>query len=127
VCGELLICVENQLFATHTLEVAQKAMRIDPINRDLYLGEVGFDYLEMGRLKEAVLVLKRALVSYPGNIGTRVVLAAAYVECGMMEQAHAEAAEVMRLNPRYSLEAGAFRGLPPSNHFISDLRKTGLK
>jgi hypothetical protein len=44
-----------------------------------------------------------------------------------MEQAHAEAAEVMRLNPQYSLEAGPFRGLPPSDPFISDLRKAGVK
>lgn len=27
-----------------------------------------------------------------------------------MEQAHAEAAEVMKLSPQFSLEAGSFRG-----------------
>jgi adenylate cyclase len=108
------------------LEVVQKAMRIDPVNRDLYLLEVGMAYLGMGRPKEAVPVLKRLLVSYPDHVGGRVVLAAAYAECGMMEQAHAEAAQVLRLSPQYSLEAGAFRGQPPSNHFISDLRKAGL-
>jgi adenylate cyclase len=109
------------------LEIAQKAMRVDPVNRNLYLLEVGVAFLWMGRPNEAVTVLKRFLVSYPDYVGGRVVLAAAYVECGMMEQAHATAAQVMKLSPQYSLEAGAFRGLPPSNHFISNLRKAGLK
>ena len=57
-----------------------------------------------------------------------MLLAETYVECNLMDQAHAEAAEVMRLSPHYSLEAGMFkRGQPPSNHFISNLRKAGLK
>jgi adenylate cyclase len=110
------------------LEMALKAMRIDPVHRDLYLLEVGGAYLGMGRPKEAIPLLKRSLVSYPDIVGGHMLLAETYVECNLMDQAHAEAAEVMRLSPHYSLEAGAFkRGQPPSNHFISNLRKAGLK
>jgi adenylate cyclase len=107
------------------LEAAQKAMRIDPVNRDLYLLHVGEAYLLMGRPREAIPVTKRFLISRPGFVGAHIILAAAYVECGLMEQAHAEAAEVMKLSPQYSLEAGLSKG--QSNKVIDDLRKAGLK
>jgi len=45
------------------LEAAQKAMRIDPVNRDLYLLHIGEAYLLMGRPQEAIPVTKRFLVS----------------------------------------------------------------
>src|SRR5690242_4362370 len=107
------------------LEAAQKAMRIDPVNRDLYLLHVGEAYLLMGRPQEAIPVTKRFLISRPGYVGAHIILAAAYVDCGLMEQAHAEAAEVMKLSPQYSLEAGLSKG--QSNKVIDDLRKAGLK
>jgi adenylate cyclase len=107
------------------LEIAQKAMRLDPKNSDWYLMQVGLAYLRMGRSKEAVPVLERFLVSYPNHVGGTTILTAAYVESGMTEQAHAEAAEVLRLSPKFSLEAARFKG--QSNRFISDLRKAGLK
>jgi len=110
---------------SEALEIAQKAMRIDPKNSDWYLMQVGLADLKMGRSKEAVPVLKRFLVSYPNHVGARALLAVAFVESGMMEPAHAEAGEIERLSPQYSLEAGPFKG--QSNRFISDLRKAGLK
>jgi adenylate cyclase len=109
------------------LEIAQKAMRVDPINRDLYLFEVGYAYLLMGRPQEAIPVMKRFLISRPGFVGGQLVLTVAYVECGKIEEARGAAALVMKLSPQYSLEVGPFKGVPPSNFFISDLRKAGLK
>jgi len=108
------------------LEIAQKAMRLDPKNSDWYLFEVGFADLKMGRSKEAVPVLERFLISYPNHVGARTILTVAFVESGMMEQAHAEAGEMERLSPQFSVEAaGRFKG--QSSHFISDLRQAGLK
>jgi adenylate cyclase len=91
----------------------------------LYLLHIGEAYLLMGRPQEAVLVTKRFLISHPGFVGGHIILAAAYVECGSMEQAHAEAAEVMKLSPQFSLEAGLFK--EQSNKIIDDLRRAGLK
>ena len=111
---------------SEALEIAQKSMRLDPKNSDWYLMQVGLAYLRMGRSKEAVPVLERFLVSYPNHVGGTTLLIVAYVESAMMEQAHAEAAELMRLNPQYSLEAPFFKGRQ-STRFIADLRKAGLK
>jgi hypothetical protein len=102
-------------------------MRVDPINRELYLFEVGYAYLLMGRPEEAVSVIKRFLVSHPGYVGGQIVLTAAYVDCGEIEQPRAEAAEVLRHSPQFSLETGPFKGMSSSNRFLSSLRKAGLK
>src|SRR6266851_6481024 len=92
----------------------------------LILFEDGFADLKMGRSKEAVPVLERFLISYPNHVGARTILTVAFVESGMMEQAHAEAGEMERLSPQFSVEAaGRFKG--QSSHFISDLRQAGLK
>jgi hypothetical protein len=44
-----------------------------------------------------------------------------------MEQARAEAAEVMKISPKFSLETGIFSNIDRQGRLISDLRQTGLK
>jgi adenylate cyclase len=102
-------------------------MRRDPRNGDFHLMEMGMAYYKLGRSAEAIPVLKRFIDSYPIFVQARYILAAAYAQSGLMEQAHAEAAEVMKLSPQFSLEAGFFKGLDPQDRLISDLRKAGLK
>jgi adenylate cyclase len=109
------------------LEIAREATRRDPRNRDFHLMEIGIAYYNLGRSHEAIPVLERFINSYPGFIDSRYVLAAAYVESGMMQQAHAETAEIKRVSPEFSLEAGLFKGAKQSDRLISDLRKAGLK
>jgi hypothetical protein len=50
----------------------------------------------------------------------------------MMQQAHAQAAQIISFSPDFSLEAGVFKTVKHSDnlfseHFIADLRKAGLK
>jgi hypothetical protein len=60
-------------------------------------------------------------------------LIVAYSELGREQEAHAEAAEVMRLSPRFSLKQmqqgfpGAPWQGPLGQHSLADLRKAGLK
>jgi hypothetical protein len=44
-----------------------------------------------------------------------------------MKEARAEAVEIMKLNPQFSLEAGLFKAVNPQDGLLSDLRKAGLK
>ena len=89
--------------------------------------EMGMAYYELERPAEAVPILNRFIDSYPFFIQARYVLAAAYVDLGLMEQARAEAGEVMKINPKFSLETGIFTGVDPQDRLLSDLRKAGLK
>jgi adenylate cyclase len=109
------------------IRAAQKAMRLDPTGKDLYLLDVGFAYVEMGRYQDAIPVLKQSLAAYPNTMVSRVSLIVAYVELDREKDARAEAAEVMRMSPQFTLAS-----IPPGRDevanklFLDDLRKAGL-
>jgi tetratricopeptide (TPR) repeat protein len=112
--------------SAEALKIEEEAIRRDPRNGDFHLMEMGMAYYKLGRSAEAIPVLKRFIDSYPFFVQARYILAAAYAESGLMEQARVEAAEVMKLSPQFSLEAGFFKGMDPQDRLISDLRKAGL-
>ncbi|MDJ0817981.1 MAG: adenylate/guanylate cyclase domain-containing protein [Desulfobacterales bacterium] len=81
----------------------EKAIRLDPIPLDWYFTMVGHCYLYMGRLEEALEELKKN--RNQDDITNRLRLAAVYSLLGREEDARAEAAEVLRLNPKFSLKS----------------------
>jgi TolB-like protein/class 3 adenylate cyclase/Tfp pilus assembly protein PilF len=119
------------------IKSANKAMRLDPRNRDLYLSVVAWSYSHMGRYAEAVSLIKQSLARYPNSFGDHWILGVAYVELGRMDEARAEVAELMRINPHLTLE-GTKRseehgvGYPLKDRVLAerelaDLGKAGLK
>jgi tetratricopeptide (TPR) repeat protein len=110
---------------------AEKAIRLDPRNRDSFVFEEGWSYSEMGRYKESIPILKRALARYPDNLAAHAVLVVDYTELGHEDEARAEAAEVLRISPHFSLDR--WREMSPQkdqtvrNRAYADLRKAGLK
>ena len=110
------------------LAYAQKAIRLDPRHPEKYSMPEGVAYNGMGRYAEAVDALKR---SDQNNPWVHVNLVYAYSELGREQDARAEAAEVLRLSPQFSLEGveripGNWQG-PLGQRYLSDLRKAGLK
>jgi len=99
--GEALICAGR---AEEGLAALQKAMRRDPRNRDLYLGDVATTYLVEGRYADAVSILKHCAARFPSFIGIHLGLVVAYTELGQNKEARAEVAEILRINPRFSIE-----------------------
>jgi tetratricopeptide (TPR) repeat protein len=57
-----------------------------------------------GRPEQALAPLQRFLSRYPNVLQAHLTLAAVYSELGQKAKAQAEAAEVLRLNPHFSLE-----------------------
>jgi predicted Zn-dependent protease len=108
------------------IEIAKVGMRLDPVNGEWSELQIGIAYAYMRRFREAVPLLTRFLNDNPRSLGVRTVLVVCYVELGMMEQAKAQGAEVLRRNPQYSLEEGYFKEFPSWSPWISDLRKAGL-
>ena len=111
--------------------LAEKAMRLDPRNRDLYLFFEGESYTQMGRYEEAIPILKRHLASYPNSWGAHGMLVVDYTELGREDEARAEAAEVLRISPHFSLDRWMQISPQKDQAFlkrvIADLRKAGLK
>jgi adenylate cyclase len=111
--------------------LAEKAMRLDPRNRDFYLFHEGWAYTEMGRYAEAIPVLKRHLARYPNYVGDHLLLVVDYTELGREDEARAEAAEVLRISPDYSpdrwMQVSPQKDQAFLKRLIADMRKAGLK
>ena len=88
--------LNSQWKPAEALEAVETAMRLDPRNRDTYLYEQGCAYFLLGRRKEAISALKRALVRNPDNFMAHCLLSIDYSFLGDEDGAHAEAAAVER-------------------------------
>jgi adenylate cyclase len=109
------------------LKPLEKVMRLDPRNRDRYFLSLGGAYEYMGRYKDSVAAYKRGLDAVPNNLGTHVALAIDYIELGRDQEARAEAAEVLRINPHFLLRPPIFKDQALNERFLADARKAGLK
>lgn len=112
------------------LVAVNKAIRLDPQQRDFYALMEGRTYMLMGRYEEAIPVLRGYLARYSNIIPGHLFLIACYVELGRNEEARAEAAEVMRINPQFSLAAQkqmASMKQPLRDRLYADMAKSGLK
>jgi adenylate cyclase len=125
----LAITLANSGKPAEAVVAAQKATRLNPRARDYYASFEGMAYVYMGRYQEAIPLLKRALARYPNVIPVRLYLITCYVELGRSEEARAEAQEVMRINPQFSLVAQKqlYSKDPRRDRRLADLAKAGLK
>jgi adenylate cyclase len=109
----------------------KKAIRLNPIPPIWYLWGLGFSYFELGRYEEAIAELRRALNRAPDSQFSYMGLAAAYSKLGHEEEARAAAAEVLKINPKFSLELLAkthmYKNQADFDRFVEALRKAGLK
>ena len=122
--GDALIALGKP---TEGIEAIEKAMRVDPQGSDLYLLDLGWGYVTMGRFNDAIPVFKQHLVRYPGDLSAHLFLAMCYIETNHKEQARAEAAEVRRISPNFSLKF--MQGDPADRQrarLLADLRDAGL-
>jgi len=81
-----------------------KTMRLDPHYRDIFLHLLALAHFQLEEYEQAVEVLKRRLVRKPESDISRVLLASLHGHMGNLEASRAEWAEVLRINPEYSLE-----------------------
>jgi tetratricopeptide (TPR) repeat protein len=113
------------------LRMVEQALRLQPFVADEHLFGVGSAYALAGRYEEAIAPLKQVLTRYPNIPGPHLNLAVAYSALGKEAEAQAEAAEVLRLNPQFSLEVHKERApiKEPAmlERHIAALRKAGLK
>jgi tetratricopeptide (TPR) repeat protein len=126
--AEVLSCVGRMEAA---LKAAAQALRLKPLVADEHLADVGSAYAVAGHYKEARAPLQRFLSRYPNILPVHLTLAVVYSELGQAAEARAEAAEVLRLNPKFSLAVHRQR-MPIKDAVVLEqhlaaLRKAGLK
>ena len=113
------------------LQAAAQALRLKPGIPDEHLGNVGIAYAIAGRYEEARAPLQHFLSRFPNHLPVHLTLAMVYSELGQAAEARAEAAEVLRFNPKFSLEVHKQR-VPIKDpvvreRIIAALHKAGLK
>ncbi|HEV8718235.1 MAG TPA: tetratricopeptide repeat protein [Candidatus Binatia bacterium] len=81
--------------------LVEKALRLSPHAPAWYIVLLGSAYRLAGQYEEAMAAYKRALLRNPDFLPAHRVLAAVYSELGRDEEAHAEAAEVLRIQPPF--------------------------
>jgi adenylate cyclase len=109
----------------------QKSFRLNPRGPVASYISYGITLTGAGRFEEAVSAYKKVLQRLPDNFLAHLGLAVTYSMMGREQEARAEAAEILRLNPKFSVD-NYVRILPYKDQARIDriaeaLRKAGLK
>jgi tetratricopeptide (TPR) repeat protein len=108
----------------------KKAMRLSPFYPAWYLHHLGLSYHLTGQYEEAIEAIKKAIERTPNSLFPHVRLVAVYSDLGRLKEARAEAAEVLRIKPDFSVEnyarANPFKDTAIVEHRKELLRKAGL-
>jgi tetratricopeptide (TPR) repeat protein len=109
----------------------KQAMRLDPNYVAWVVFFSGNSYWLLHRYDEAIAAYQEALRRNPDFLPTHQLLAVVYAELGKEKEAQAQAAEVLRMSPGFSVDAMRdrlpFKNQSDLDRSISGLRKAGLK
>jgi adenylate cyclase len=86
------------------IQAITKAIRLNPFPPNWYFMSLGRAYSHAGQYVEAIAALQKALRMSPDNLPALTNLAATYSLSGREQEARAEAAEILRVNPKFSLQ-----------------------
>lgn len=113
------------------IPLLQKAIRLNPFCKHETFTMFGNALSRTGRFEEAVSAYKKSIQRAPDNIFAHLGLAATHIALGREKEARAEAAEVLRINPKFSLDDHAkivpYKDQSAIDRYIGALRKAGLK
>jgi adenylate cyclase len=111
--------------------LVKKAMRLDPHYPDWYDLTLGWSYILLERYEEAMAALQSLLTRHPDHVVAHVQLAAIYSAADREAEARAATAEVLRLDPEFSLERVRqwlpFQDPAVIERYLAGLRQAGLK
>ncbi|RJR17456.1 MAG: tetratricopeptide repeat protein, partial [Desulfobacteraceae bacterium] len=82
----------------------EMAMRLNPNPPQWYYINLGACYTRLGRYEESVAQMKKALVLSPNSVSAWSALIVTYGAMGKEDEARAAAAELLRINPKFSAE-----------------------
>jgi len=109
----------------------KKALRLNPFPPGWYFYQLCGAYNCTGMYKDAIEAGKKAVHLEPNNLWAHLTLIFPFYNSGREQEAHAEAAEVLRIAPKFSVKHFA-KTVPLKNQarlesIVETLRKAGLK
>jgi adenylate cyclase len=112
------------------IEAVERHMRSDPFYVPLAPGWLGLAYYLLKEYTRALAPSRECAAQAPNIRLGHLCLAAAYAQLGKSNEARAEAAEVLRIDPNWTISKGArllpFKRPEDAEHFFDGLRKSGL-
>lgn len=112
--------------AKDSIELSKRAMRLNPHYPDWYLWNLAAAYFLTTQYESALSWLNK--MTDPGE--AHRLLAATYAQLGRDDEAHAEAAEFLKINPNFSISSwAATQPYEDPRYFapyVAGLRKAGL-
>ncbi|MGD9045429.1 MAG: tetratricopeptide repeat protein, partial [Desulfobacterales bacterium] len=114
-----------------TVAAAKKAIRRDPMTSASTFYWLGMGHWVMDQYEEALEAYKKALNISPTGVYLHTVLTVTYSLLDREEEARAAAAELLRLDPDFSVDRIAkrlpFKDKAYTERYVNALRKAGLK
>jgi adenylate cyclase len=109
------------------IPILKKAVSLSPIPHPNALSNLAQACRIARRYEEAVAACRQALQREPNHMTLHLTLAATFAEMGKMEEARAEATEVLRIDPKYTPPRPTWKDQAEVDRYIDALRKAGLK
>ena len=122
------------LYAGHSrraIDVLEACMRLDPLYASVISVHLGIAHYMLKQYAQALFVLRECVFRWPNDRAGHVSLAATYARLGQIDEARAEAAEVLRIHPNFTISGTARLACPfklpeDDKHFFDALRIVGL-
>ena len=126
-----LVCAGEPMRA---IEVIKAHMRLDPFYPPVVPLWSGMAHYMLHRYLEALPLLRESASRAPNFLhAAHAWLAACYAQMGRLDEARMEAAEVLRIEPKYTIDGTARRRAEvfitspvDAEHYFDGLRKAGL-
>jgi adenylate cyclase len=108
----------------------KKAIRLNPIPPNMYLYSLGLSYCWTGQHEEGIRWCEKAVREEPNSLFARLMMTVVYSLSGRDKQAQAELAEVLRIQPKFTLKGFekklTYKKEEDREKFLGALRKAGL-
>jgi adenylate cyclase len=113
------------------IPLLEKAMQLNPFPPSLYFTLLGAAHRQLGNIQKAIESYRKAIYKQPTNLIAHIGLAVCHFTSGYEEEARAQAQEVLKIDPSFSVDhfekAIPFKDRAIAEHLADALRKVGLK
>jgi adenylate cyclase len=108
----------------------KKAIRVNPIPPGNQLWSLGLSYAYTGQYEEAIEWCEKAVNREPDDLLARMMMTVVYSLAGRDEEAQVQAAEVLRIQPKFSVKKFekklTYKRKVDRDRFLTALRKAGI-
>src|SRR5262249_38234449 len=126
--GSALVRAGN---SRRAIDVVNRYLRLDPLYAPFAFGLLGFAHFMLREYAQALPLFRDCVSMSPKMRIGLLGLASTYARLGKVVEARAAAAELMRLEPNFTIGGGAkqttaFKNAEDDEHYFDGLRRAGL-